>query len=194
MNRCSTHAPHAQECSPSGELHPIVFHSQMFKTPERNYDVHYKELLAIVEAFTHWQHYLEGSGTPIDVVTDHRNLQYFSTTNILMCQQACWLEFLSAFNLIFCFCPKKLGTKPDALTRRWDVYPKEGNSDYATVNPQNYRPVFTSEQLALSLRATSLVVPILQGSLIMDTERLHSDIKSHLRDDPTSTEHLDQQS
>ena len=28
----------------------------------------------------------------------------------------------------------------------------------------------------------------------MDTERLHLDIKSHLRDNPTSTEHLDHQS
>ena len=130
---------------------------------------------------------------PIDVVTDHQNLQYFSTTKILTRRQACWSEFLSAFNLVIRFHPGKLGTKPDVLTRRWDVYPKEGNSDYATVNPQNYRPVFTSEQLVSSLRATSLVVPILRGSLIMDTERLHSDIKSHLRDDPTSAEHLDHQ-
>ena len=28
----------------------------------------------------------------------------------------------------------------------------------------------------------------------MDTERLHLDIKSHLQDNPTSTEHLDHQS
>ena len=98
---------------------------------------------------------------PINVVTDHQNLQYFSTTKILMRRQAHWSEFLSTFNLIIRFHPGKLGTKPDTLTRRWDVYPKEGNSDYATVNPQNYRPVFTSEQLALSLGATSLVVPVL---------------------------------
>ena len=39
---------------PSGELHPIVFHSQMFTTPKCNYDVHNKELLTIIEAFTHW--------------------------------------------------------------------------------------------------------------------------------------------
>ena len=45
--------------TPSGELHPIAFHSRTFKTPERNYDVHDKELLAIVEAFTHWRHYLK---------------------------------------------------------------------------------------------------------------------------------------
>ena len=137
--------------TPSGKLHPIVFHSWTFMSPERNYNVHDKELLAIVEAFTRWRHYLEGSGMPIDVVTNHWNLQYFSTTKILTRQQACWSEFLSAFNLVIHFHPGKLGTKPDALTRQWDVYPKEGNSDYATVNPQNYRPVFTSEQLALSL-------------------------------------------
>ena len=98
---------------------------------------------------------------PIDVVTDHQNLQYFSTTKILTRRQARWSEFLSAFNLVIHFRPRKLGMKPDALTRQWDVYPKEGNSNYATVNPQNYRPVFTSKQLALSLRATSLVVPVL---------------------------------
>ena len=145
--------------TPSSKLHPIAFHSWMFKTPERNYNFHDKELLAIVEAFTRWRHYLEGSSTPIDIVTDHRNLQYFSTTKILTHQQAHWSEFLSTFNLVICFHPGKLGTK--ALTRQWDIYPKEGNSDYATVNPQNYRPVFTSKQLASSLRATSLVVPIL---------------------------------
>ena len=103
--------------TPSGELYPIAFHSQTFKTPECNYNVHDKELLAIIEAFTRWRHYLEGSGTPIDVVTDHWNLQYFSTTKILTCRQARWSEFLSTFNLIICFRPRKLGTKPDALTR-----------------------------------------------------------------------------
>src|SRR5882672_10961898 len=73
-------------------------------------------------------------------------------------------------------------------------YLKEGNSDYATVNPQNHHLVFTSEQLASSLKATTLSIPVLCGSLIMDAERLHSNIPSQLRDDPVSTEHLDNQS
>src|SRR5882724_5383106 len=160
----------------NGELHPIAFHSRTFTTLELNYDVHDKELLAIFEAFKQWRHYLEGSTLPIDVVTNHRNLQYFSTTKILTRRQARWSEYLSAFNLVIQFRPGKLGTKPDTLTRRWDVYLKEGNSDYATSNPQNYRPVFTSEQLASSLRATSLSIPVLRGSLIMDVDTLHSDI------------------
>src|SRR5882672_1426608 len=44
--------------TPTGELHPIAFHSQMFSAPELNYDIHNKELLAIFEAFKRWRHYL----------------------------------------------------------------------------------------------------------------------------------------
>jgi len=89
----------------NGELHPIVFHSQTFSALELNYDVHDKKLLTIFEAFKQWRHYLEGSGLPIDVVTDHWNLQYFSTTKILTCRQAQWSKYLFRFNLIIRFCP-----------------------------------------------------------------------------------------
>jgi len=34
-----------------------------------------------------------------------------------------------------------LAAQPDLLTRHWDVYPKEGDSDYTKVNPQNLHPV-----------------------------------------------------
>ena len=61
-----------------GEIHSIAFHSHSFNLAELNYDTHDKELLAIFEAFKHWRQYLEGSGTPIDVVTDHKNLEYFA--------------------------------------------------------------------------------------------------------------------
>ena len=99
------------------QVHPIVFHSQTFRSPELNYDVHDKELLAIFEAFKSWHHYLKGTPTPIDVITDHKNLEYFSTTKVLTWQQARWLEFLLQFNLMICFYPGRLGTKPDVLTR-----------------------------------------------------------------------------
>jgi len=99
------------------EIHPVAFHSLMFSTLKLNYNVHNKELLVIFEAFKIWRHYLERSALPIDVVTDHKNLEYFSTTKVLMHQQARWLEYLSQFNLIICFCPGCLGTKLDALTR-----------------------------------------------------------------------------
>ena len=83
--------------------------------------------------------------------TDHKNLEYFSTTKVLTRRPAHWSEFVSQFNLVIRYHPEKLGTKPDALTRRWDIYPKEGERSYAAVNPHNFRPVFTNEQLASSL-------------------------------------------
>ena len=36
---------------PNGELHPVTFLSWTFTSAKLNYDVHYKELLAIYEAF-----------------------------------------------------------------------------------------------------------------------------------------------
>ena len=99
------------------EVHPIAFHSHTFMPPKLNYDVHDKELLTIFEAFKIWRHYLEGSPTPIDMVMDHKNLEYFSTTKLLTCRQVHWSEFLFQFNLTIHFRPSCLGTKPDTLMR-----------------------------------------------------------------------------
>ena len=39
--------------------------------------------MAIYNTFKHWCHYLEGAGTPIDIITNHHNLQYFSMMKVL---------------------------------------------------------------------------------------------------------------
>ena len=70
------------------EVHPVAFHSCTFTVAELNYDIHDKELLTIFEAFNIWQDYLEGPVYPINVVTDHKNLEYFSTTKVLTQRQA----------------------------------------------------------------------------------------------------------
>jgi len=63
-------------------LHPVAFHSRKLAPAEENYDIHDKELLAIVVAFMEWRHYLEGTEKPVTVYTDHQNLQYFLTTKV----------------------------------------------------------------------------------------------------------------
>ena len=173
-----------------GELRLVTFYSWTLTAPELNYDTHDKELLAIFEAFKSWCHYLEGSASPIDVVTDHKNLEYFSTSKVLTCQQAQWSEFLSQFNLVIHFRPGKLSAKPDTLTRQWDIYPKEGDSGYTRVNPQNLQPMFTQEQLSNSLRTTYLEFPVLHAVAIMDMETLCNDILSTLPSDPIAQVHL----
>jgi len=92
----------------NGEIHPVAYYSRTLTTLELNYDTHNKELLAIFEAFQNWRHYLEGSASPIDVVTDHKNLKYFSTSKVLSRRQARWSEFLSQFNLVILSVPENL--------------------------------------------------------------------------------------
>ena len=70
--------------NPDSEIHPIAFHSWTFSSAELNYDVHDKELLAIYEAFRCWWHYLEGPMSLVDVVTHHKNLEYFTMMKLLM--------------------------------------------------------------------------------------------------------------
>ena len=161
-------------------IHPIAYHSRTLSAPKQNYNTHDKELLAIFKAFRVWRHYLKGVENTINVVTDHKNLEYFSSTRMLTCQQVHWLEFLCAFNMVVWFCPGCLRGKPDALTRRWDVYPKEGDSDYTTVNTHNLRPIFSQEQLTTSLRASFLHDPILCAIYLADAPAIHTDILASL--------------
>ena len=94
---------------------------------------------------------MEGLIYPINIVTDHKNLKYFSTTKVLTQRQAQWSKYLSQFNLVIRFHPGHLGTKLDTLTKQWDIYPKEGNTGYTTINPHNFKPIFTQEQLSASI-------------------------------------------
>jgi len=121
---------------------------------------------------------------------DHKNLEYFSTTKVLTRRQARWSEYLSQFNLVIRFCPGRLGTKPDTLTRRWDVYPKGGDNGYASVNPHNFRPVFTHKQITASIRATILTPPTLCTAMILDQNQLYSDILETLSSDSFISNHL----
>ena len=65
------------------EVYLVAFHSCTFTMVELNYNIHDKELLVIFKAFKIWWHYLEGLAYPIDVVTNYKNLKYFSTTKVL---------------------------------------------------------------------------------------------------------------
>ena len=43
------------------------------------YDIHDKELLAIVKSLEHLHHYLKGHSQIFKIWTDHNNLAYFCT-------------------------------------------------------------------------------------------------------------------
>ena len=60
---------------------------------ERNYDIHNKELLAVVNTLEHWRVYTESS-SELTILTDHKNLTTFTTTKKLNRRQVRWAELL----------------------------------------------------------------------------------------------------
>jgi len=110
-----------------GKWKPIAYRSKTMKPAECNYDVHDKELLAIVQALKEWRRYLKGSGQHFRVLTDHQNLIRFTTTKELTGRQIRWSEVLSGFDFKIEYRPGKEGGKPDALTRRKADMPQEGD-------------------------------------------------------------------
>ena len=93
-----------------------------------NYDIHDKEMLAIVTAFKEWEHMLKSVHEQIVVFTDHKNLEYFNTTKILSRRQARWSEHMAEFNYKIVYRPGDKNTKADVLSRRWDYAPEGGSS------------------------------------------------------------------
>lgn len=64
-----------------------------------------------------WRHYVHGSKYSVQVLTDHKNLQYFQSSRLLNQRQIRWSEFLTGFNLIITYRPAVEGVAADALSR-----------------------------------------------------------------------------
>jgi len=77
----------SQQCK-DWKWRPVAYRSKTMSNAECNYDIHNKELLAIVHAFYEWKRYTRGSPKPIRVLTDHQNLVTFMTTKELSERQA----------------------------------------------------------------------------------------------------------
>jgi hypothetical protein len=104
-----------------GYRHPIAFMSQSYTAPQRNYDTHGKELLAIITSFKFWRLYLELTKEPIEVLTDHKNLIIWRDSDEPWNRRhARWHQFLASFNFVIIYRPGKASEKPDALSRRHD--------------------------------------------------------------------------
>ena len=132
-----------------GGLRPVAYFSKRMSPAECNYEIYDKELLAIVRCFEQWRPELEGAAFPIEVLSDHRNLQYFTTTKQLSHRQARWSEYLSRFRFEIIYRPGKHGGKPDTLTRRSQDAPAQEEARKARVQTLLPPEVFRQTDLML---------------------------------------------
>ncbi|KAF8748754.1 hypothetical protein RHS01_10600 [Rhizoctonia solani] len=141
-------------------LHPVAYMSKSFSGAEANYDTHDKELLAIIKALEEWRIFLEATDRPIQVFTDHWNLEYWMQAQTFNQRHARWRIFLSNFNFEIHYRPGKQSGKPDALSRR---------SDY-TDEPREPEVMLPAEVFANTLEEELDIV---------------TEIRSKLREDPS---------
>ncbi|QRW21043.1 Transposon Tf2-1 polyprotein [Rhizoctonia solani] len=153
-------------CQPdgSGALHPVAFFLRKLTPAKINYKIYDKEMLAIVESLRHMRPWLLGTLTPVSIVTDHRNLEYFMSTRVLNRQQARWSLFLADFNFSLSYAPGSCNPA-DAPSRRPDYVPKEGDrtltgQQQLLLGPRHFAPLANASALHVCALSSFISAPI----------------------------------
>ncbi|QRW17581.1 Retrotransposable element Tf2 protein [Rhizoctonia solani] len=105
------------------------------------------ELLVVIRAFKEWRHLLEGSELPVQVLMDHKNLEYFSTSQSLNKRQIRWANFLVDYNFQIIYRPGAQNKKADILSRRYNLVTLEGGvENQVLLNPELFIASITQDQ------------------------------------------------
>ncbi|MBW0488190.1 hypothetical protein O181_027905 [Austropuccinia psidii MF-1] len=124
--------------------HPISFDCCKLLPAELSCEIHDKELLGTVWALKRWRAFLLSISNYFEVLKDHSSLQYFISSKVLTYCQAFWAKLLSEFHFTITYCPGRLVTLTDALSR-WDtMYPERG-VDFISKNPQNFHQLIKQD-------------------------------------------------
>lgn len=119
---------------------PVAFFSAKHLPAECNYDIHDKELLAIVKCVKEWSSELRGLARPFTILTDHKNLEPFLTKRLLSERQIRWAEFLAPFRFTLQHRPGRDTVIPDALSRREQDVPKDADDSRLAERQQTLLP------------------------------------------------------
>ena len=112
------------------------------------FKIYDKEQLIIVKAFKKWHFKIYGTADPVIILTDYKNLKYFTITHKLNHHQAHWNEFLSEFNFNIIYWSEVINSVADVL-----IY-YAGNSFCNEKNLQNahqYQTILEGQQLQLNI-------------------------------------------
>jgi hypothetical protein len=104
---------------------PVEFFSRKLLDAELNYSVFDKELLAIVDSLKQWRHLLIHSEQVVTIFSDHNNLRYFSTMNLLKPRHARWVEYLSQYTFRILHIKGKDNVVADFLSRSYQWAPQK---------------------------------------------------------------------
>lgn len=116
---------------------PPEFMSKKFSAAQLNYRVFEMETIAILEALLKWEDKLIGH--QINVVIDHRALEFFKTQQQLSSRQYRWMEYLSRFDFDIQYIKGTSNKVANSLSRYYqsdtwdDVHPEH---DFVSADQQ----------------------------------------------------------
>jgi len=160
-------------------LHSIAYFLKKHNSVECNYEIYDKELMIIVCTFEKWWSELEDSIYSVEMITNHKNLEYFMSIKQLSHHQACWSEFLSKFNYCIAYHFDKIDDKLNALTHHSKDLSKEKNT-FDSRHQYQHQTILKTHVLDLDI-VENLVLDIfnikvmkLQSQIIaLDSVQLH---------------------
>jgi len=159
-----------QQSTTDGKWHPIAFYSKSLSSVERNYEIHDKEMLAIIHALEEWRHFLEGATHLVEIWTDHKNLKYFITAKKLNHRQACWSLYLARFDFLLHHCSGRIMGKPDTLSRRADHGNGASDNENAVLLRSEFLAVHALEGVELTGVEQKILSDIRKGNWNGDQE------------------------
>ncbi|GLB33387.1 putative retrotransposable element tf2 155 kda protein type 1 [Lyophyllum shimeji] len=168
----ATGAMLSQQSPGDEKWHPVAFYSKSLNAVEQNYEIHDKEMLAIIRALEEWQHFLEGVRHKVEIYTDHKNLEYFLTAKKLNRRQARWSLYLANFDFVLHHRPGRSMGKPNALSHQPDH--GDGSSDNTDI--VLLKPEFFAVRALQGLVAAGEEDKILQDIRWGNCEGAHKDI------------------
>ncbi|KAI0992782.1 hypothetical protein K3495_g15403, partial [Podosphaera aphanis] len=114
-----------------GQLRPVAYLSKRLSSAEANYPIHDKEMLSIVTCLLEWKAELISVAKPFTILSDHKNLKYFTSKRLLNERQVRYNDVLQLFRFNLEWRPGTICDRPDALSRR-DQDKPTGISDERT--------------------------------------------------------------
>jgi hypothetical protein len=177
----ATGAVLSQQSPEDEKWHPVAFLSKSLSSVERNYEIHDKEMLAIIRAMEEWRHFLEGAEDRFEVWTDHKNLEYFMTAKKLNRRQARWSLFLARFDFALHHRPGKSMGKSDALSRRADHGTGTSDNSDVTLLTPGFFAVRATEGLELIGEERDILKDIRKGTRDGGTEEAISKVVKELK-------------
>jgi transposase InsO family protein len=150
----------------SGNLRTVAYLSRKFTPYEANYPIHDKELLAVIYCLQEWDSELR-SVREFEVITDHKNLEYFTKKQKLTERHVRWAQIMSQFgHMKIRYRPGKENVRADALSRRDQDMPQGEHDERLAsrefvmlVPSQQQDPVYAAPVRTPSLTPEGSILP-----------------------------------